>query len=316
MKIVAFLKHKHIEEFSLASENASRLEKAFPGTSVRLCEDESTFLRELPDAEIALVWRFKQEWFDVAKNLRIVSTPAAGRDYFKVIPPENVEIMYGSFHGKIMGETAVAMILGAARGIVRNASSMTSGGEAWPREIFSRQIRTIKNSHIVILGFGAIGQHAGRLLKGFGAKITGVRRNPPECNPEWFGEGDRVVGVDKLASVLPEAEHLLCILPSGEDTYKMLDRRRLSLLPHGAYLHNIGRGSVVDEEALAEALESGTLGGAFLDVFEEEPLPAESALRRARNAFLYPHVSAVAPEYLKLYIDELIDRLKSRSPAV
>ena len=164
---------------------------------------------------------------------------------------------------------------------------------------------------MVILGFGAIGHHAGRLLKALGARITGIRRNPEGDRPEWFDTGDRVAGINELDNILPDADHLLCVLPSGDSTQNILDARRLGLLPRGAFVHNIGRGNCIDEAALAAALNSGELGGAFLDVFDKEPLSAESPLRKARNAYLYPHVSAVAPQYMSLYVDELSARLEA-----
>ena len=309
MKIAAYLTHSRIGEFAFSEENARHLVEVLPSATVYVCSDEDTFLEELQDAEIALVWRFKQEWFDSAKKLRVISTPAAGRDYFAVEPPPGVRLMYGSFHGKIMGETAVAMMLGASRGIVANAYLMTAGGEGWPNAKFTGALRTLAGAHVVILGFGNIGHHAGRLLKSFGARVTGVRRHPENDCPDWFTECDSVIGVEGIDAVLPSADHLLCVLPSGKETDHMLDRRRIGLLPAHAVVYNIGRGNTIDAIALSEALDGGSIAAAFLDVFETEPLPNESPLRKARNVFLYPHVSAVAPQYMNLYVEELAERL-------
>lgn len=309
MKIAAFLTHSRIGEFAFSEENARRLVEVLPSATVYVCGDEETFVEELEDAEVALVWRFRQEWFDRAKMLRVISTPAAGRDYFAVEPPPGVRIIYGRFHGKIMGETAVAMMLGASRGIVANSYRMTTGGEEWPSGRFTGALRTLSGAHVVVLGFGNIGHHAGRLLKSFGARVTGVRRHPEDDCPEWFSDGDGVVGVEELDSVLPSADHLLCVLPSGKETDHLLDARRLGLLPAHAVVYNIGRGNSIDELALTDALNGGAIAAAFLDVFETEPLPDASPLRKARNVFLYPHISAVAPQYMNLYVDELSERL-------
>ena len=98
--------------------------------------------------------------------------------------------------------------------------------------------------------------------------------------------------------------NLLCFLPSGPETDRLLDARRLALLNPSAFLCNFGRGNLVDETALAAALRAGRLGGALLDVFAEEPLPADSPLRSAPRCWLLPHASAFAPDYLDLYFEE------------
>ena len=109
--------------------------------------------------------------------------------------------------------------------------------------------------------------------------------------------------------MLPRADHLVAFLPSGPGTDRLLDARRLALLPPGAFLYNFGRGNAIDEDALAEALRAGRLGGAVLDVFRTEPLPADSPLRSAPRCHLYPHASAFAPDYLDLCFEELAERM-------
>ena len=310
MKIVAFLVSRRVAEFSFTEDAARRLVERLPGATVVVCGTENAFLKELAEADVALVWKFQQAWFDLAPKLKVVSTPAAGRDYFPIAVPANVTVLYGSFHGAIMGETAAALVLGAARGVILNAAAMRGARGGWPQRNFTGRLRTVRGAHVVILGFGAIGHHAARLLKPFGCRITGVRRNPAGDKPAWFGRDDRVVALAELDDALPTADHLLCILPSGPETDRLLDRRRLALLPPTAFVHNLGRGNVLDEKALAAALTQGRLAGAFLDVFAEEPLAATSPLRKAPNACLYPHVSAIAPDYMLHYVEELAQKLK------
>lgn len=310
MKIAVYLRHRTIAEFRFTQQNAERLAEQLRDSLVSVYEDETSFLNALPEAEIVLVWGFKQIWFERAKKLRIISTPAAGRDYFSVTPPPGVTMMYGAYHGAIMGETVAGMVLGVSRGLIQHASAMTEDSHAWPQGAFTTAIRRVYGSHVVILGFGAIGHHVGRLLKPFGVRITGVRRRPAETErPDWFDATDRIVAAGELDCVLPCADHLVCVLPSGSDTTKLIHAERLSLLPRTAYLYNVGRGNVIDEAALAQALHRGELAGAVLDVFDEEPLSANSPLRGAPHAYLYPHVSAVSPEYMDLYVDELAGRL-------
>jgi len=312
MNIAVYLHHRTIAEFRFTQRNAERLAEQLRGCSIGVYEDEASFLNALPEAEVVLVWAFEQAWFDRAKKLRIISTPAAGRDYFSVTPPPGVTMMYGSYHGAVMGETVAGMVLGVSHGLIQQANVMTSGMQSWPQNVFTNKTRRVYGSHVVILGFGAIGHHIGRLLKPFGARITGIRRHPADGErPDWLGAGDRVLGADELDRELPTTDHLICVLPSGTETTKLINAERLARLPSTAYLYNVGRGNAIDEVALADALHRGELAGAVLDVFEKEPLPDNSPLRRAPRAYLYPHVSAIAPEYLDLYVDELAVRLNA-----
>lgn len=269
------------------------------------CRSEPEFLAALPRAELAVVWTFRQEWFALAPRLRAVCTPAAGRDYFRVVPPPGVELRYGSFHGAIMGETAAACVLALSHGVLPFAAE---AGELWPRPAFAARARRLAGATVLILGFGRIGRAAGRLLKPFGPRILGVSRGAHPA-PDWFGPEDRAEAAEALDSLLPLADHLLCFLPSGPETDRLLDARRLSLLRPGAFLCNFGRGNLLDEDALAAALRGGRLAGAVLDVFREEPLPASSPLRAAPNCRLLPHASAFSPDYLDLYFEELAESL-------
>lgn len=274
--------------------------------SVRTCRTEADFLAALPETDVAVVWSFRQEWFERAPKLRAVCTPAAGRDYFRVAPPTGVELRYGSFHGAIMGETAVAAVLGFARGLLPFSSLMrTDGGAApWPRDAFAPVARRVAGSVAVVLGFGHIGREAGRMLHALGVRIVGVSRGGHPA-PDWFGPDDRLATARTLDAVLPEADWLLCFLPATPETDCLLDARRLARLKPAAFLANFGRGNLVYEPALAAALREGRLGGALLDVFAREPLPADSPLRTAPRCWLLPHASAFAPDYLDLYFAEL-----------
>ena len=101
---------------------------------------------------------------------------------------------------------------------------------------------------------------------------------------------------------------MLC-LPASPDTDGILDARRLELLPAHAGIYNVGRGNAIDERALAAWLAARPLAAACLDVFREEPLAADSPLRALPNCLILPHLSAIAPDFLDLFVEELIERL-------
>ena len=114
-----------------------------------------------------------------------------------------------------------------------------------------------------------------------------------------------------LDRVLPDTDHLVLCLPASPGTEGILDDRRLQLLPAHAGIYNVGRGNAIDEQALASWLASHPLAAACLDVFREEPLAADSPLRSLPNCLLLPHLSAIAPDFLDLFVEELIPRLSA-----
>lgn len=152
---------------------------------------------------------------------------------------------------------------------------------------FHAPIRGIHGSHMVMLGTGDIGRHTARRLKALGASVTGVCRSGRSGEPAF----DRVLPIDQLDSLLPEADALIMALPSTASTEGILSRERIALLPPTAYLVNVGRGSAIDQEALVEALRTNRIAGAALDVMIPEPLPADHPLWDCPNALLTPHIS-------------------------
>jgi phosphoglycerate dehydrogenase-like enzyme len=136
-------------------------------------------------------------------------------------------------------------------------------------------------------------------------RVHAVKRDPTRGS-----EGaERVFAVAQLDEALANADHVACILPDEASTRGLFDRRALSRMKPSAYLYNLGRGSAIEESALLEALTTGRIAGAFLDVTELEPLPKDSPLWTAPNLVLTPHASAIYLEYLDLYFEELAHTL-------
>lgn len=312
MHIAVHLNTRDIPCWRFQPRHRAQLQAALPEATLAVCHDSDSFVEALKTADIALVWRFTQAWLDSAPALTWIATPAAGRDYFELTPRENLTLTYGTFHGELMGETVLAMLLAQCRGVID--AVRLQGTHQWPRENLAATMRPLRGSHLVILGFGRIGAWIGRLAKGFGVRLTGIRRQAA-TPPDYFDGADRVVGPDALDTVLPTADHLVLALPGGAETTHMLDERRLALLPVHAVVYNVGRGNAIDEAALATALRAKRLAGACLDVFAEEPLPAHSPLRSTPRVMLMPHASALSPNYLDLFLNEFIEQYRARYAA-
>ena len=149
-------------------------------------------------------------------------------------------------------------------------------------------VRSICGANITVLGTGDIGTSFAQRAKAMGAKsICGVRRTIKPADPAF----DRIVTLSDLDSVLPETDILVMALPSTGETVGVLSRERIALLPPQAIVVNVGRGTAVDQEALAEALNAGRIAGAALDVFVPEPLPRDHFLWETKNLLITPHVA-------------------------
>jgi len=138
---------------------------------------------------------------------------------------------------------------------------------------------------VLLLGFGAIGQRLVELLAPFKMKIVALRRQTKSESAV------RIIAMEQLSSALGEADHVVNILPDNEETKDFVNARRLACFKRGARFYNVGRGTTVDQRALIEALETGRLDAAYLDVMEPEPLPPEHVLWSTRNCFITPHTA-------------------------
>ena len=152
---------------------------------------------------------------------------------------------------------------------------------------FPRDLAELK---VTVVGMGRIGNEIARLARVLGMPVTGVRRSGRQPGDH----ADRVVPPSELDAILPQTDWLVLACPLTDDTRGLITAERLARLPRGARIANIARGEIVDEPALIAALQSGHLAGAYLDVFAQEPLPAESPLWDLPNVIVTPHNSAAA----------------------
>ena len=187
-----------------------------------------------------------------------------------------------SCYGVTIAEHVVMVLLMLLRRMPEYEEVVRNRG--WSNQLPSRAIR---DNEFTILGTGDIGVNVADRLRGMGAaRITGLSRSGRAR--EGF---DEVLPIARLDEALPQARNLIMALPGTAETYHILNRARIALLPRGAYVVNVGRGAAVEQEPLAEALNAGRLGGAALDVMDPEPLPGDHPLWTARNIILTPHVS-------------------------
>jgi phosphoglycerate dehydrogenase-like enzyme len=144
------------------------------------------------------------------------------------------------------------------------------------------------------VGIGNIGRAVATRARPFGLQVVGVKRTVREDDEAW-NYTDELYATRDLHLALRKADYVVLTLPSTPETHRLLNAEAISTIKRGAYFVNVGRGKVVDEGALVEALKSGCLSGAALDVFEEEPLPEESPLWELSNVIISPHSTDNVP---------------------
>jgi phosphoglycerate dehydrogenase-like enzyme len=174
----------------------------------------------------------------------------------------------------------------------------------WPEH--ERPGRELRGATLLLLGLGGVGREIARLAQGFGMRVLGVRRDPSQEVPEV----DEVHTPDDLPALAGRADHLAVSLPLTDATRHLVDAAVLDALPSDAVVVNVGRGAVVDEQALIERLSDGSLAGAALDVFEREPLPQDSPLWALPNVVLSPHDTALVPAEPERVMDLFLDNLR------
>jgi phosphoglycerate dehydrogenase-like enzyme len=273
------------------------------------------------DAEILVVWGNDQRHLEEAAatmpRLRWVATLAAGPDSVtRAGFADDVVVTSGrSLHAAPVAEHALGLLLAAARRLhtlrdaQRDRAWLDHLGGIQPRHD-PTSFRSLIGAHVVVWGYGSIGQRLGSYLVAMDARVTGVARSP------GTRAGVRVVEVGQVDAALVDADAVVMVLPSLPSTRGILSAERLGRLPPHAWLVNVGRGDTVDEEALIAALEEGRLGGAALDVFATEPLPADSRLWSMENVIVSPHAAGGRPLGAERLLADNVRRLLDGEPLI
>ena len=306
-EVLVYLSNSHVKAWNFLPFHRDLLEDSVPGLKVTVCQNLKDFLDQLPEAEMVVVWFFKQKWLEKANNLKLIATPAAGKDWID-LGDSKINVWYGAFHGAMIAESIIGAVFYFLKAF--QYSKEMQSQKKWTRVKISERLGSLQSSRVTIFGFGSIGQCLGKFLKPYGCTITGIKRTSVGI-PDYFTEGDSIVGPDNISEVLGSTDHLILSLPGGEKTEGLLTHELLCELPSSCYLYNIGRGNVYQEKDLVTLLQDGKLAGAYLDVFAAEPLSENSLLWQFDNVLITPHTSAISPQYLELFVKELAGRIKS-----
>ena len=255
------------------------------GADVCFAKSEEDIPDEYKDTEV--IYGFGVETARRSKSLKWLSVPSAGVDY--LMKPDSfankdcILTNASGSYGVSIAEHMITVSLMMMRRIDYFYRETLNG--KW---ISPQPQKSLKDSRITVLGTGDIGICFAKRARAFEpSRLIGVCRSG-KCEEESF---DSIHQTGELDALLPETDLLVMSLPATPETENILSRERISLLPDGAYIVNVGRGTAIDEEALADSLDSGHLAGAALDVFRNEPLPKDDRLWNTKNLIITPHVA-------------------------
>ena len=245
-----------------------------------------------------------------APNLKWVHFTSTGIDqhpFLAALRERNVRLTTSAgTNGEPVGQTAICGLLMLARGFPRWIAAQRE--HKWDPARGKDVPRDLRGQTVIVVGLGNIGATVAKFCKSMEMKVIGVRRSPMRDGDPV----DEIHTLDRLPALLPQCDWLVLACPYTRETHQLVNAGTLALMPKHAYLVNVARGAVADEQALIAALQSKQIAGAYLDVFEKEPLPADSPLWDMPNVIVSPHnasasagndarAAAVFSENLKLY---------------
>lgn len=222
-----------------------------------------------------------------APNLKWVHFTSTGIDQHPFLPAlheRKVRLTTSAgTNGEPVGQTAACGLLMLARGFPRWIAAQRE--RKWDPARGKDVPRDLRGQTVIVVGLGTIGATVARMCQALEMKVIGLRRSPKRDGDPV----DEMHTLDKLPALLPKADWLVLACPYTKETHQLVNAKTLALMPKHLHLINVARGAVCDEKALISALQSKQIAGAYLDVFEKEPLPADSPLWDIPNVIVSPH---------------------------
>jgi D-2-hydroxyacid dehydrogenase (NADP+) len=272
---------------------SERLRREFPQIEIVHLPDYKRMDEEIADAEIVISWSVRPQQIAAAKKLRWIHSTAAA--VHQLIFPElvNSDVVLTNareVHGPVVAEHVIALIFALAKKIPDSVRLQEK--HVWGQQLLWDElprVREVAGATVGMVGLGSIGRSVVKSAKALGMRVMAVREHP-----EKGSEGaDAVFGPAQIDEVFRQADYVVLAAPVTNSTKAIVNAERLALMKPDACLINVGRGPLVDESALANALREKKIGGAVLDVFPKEPLAADSPLWDVPNLLITPHTAAL-----------------------
>jgi D-2-hydroxyacid dehydrogenase (NADP+) len=276
--------HTSVDDVFPATVFRDALADAVP--SVRIVDDAD----DVSTCDVLVTFRYEDRFLDA--GLDWIHSIQAGVDRFPcdTLQERDVALTNSTgIHGDVVGETAVGLMLAFARRLHVHRSNQER--DEWVKPAWADAFPLRRESACVV-GLGTLGTGTATRAAALGMDVTGVKRTPTPVDGV-----DRVYPPEDLHDAIADARFVALAVPLTDDTEGLLSSTEFELMRDDAYLINVARGPVVDQAALVDALDAGELAGAGLDVFETEPLPADSTLWDREEVIVTPHAAGFNDEY-------------------
>ncbi|WP_342429804.1 D-2-hydroxyacid dehydrogenase [Neobacillus sp. FSL H8-0543] len=300
-------KRKLVITHEIDQNHIKQIKDLIPEWELIVGKNKEIWQKHIKDAEIIAGWKkgLEDECLAPDSKLKWLQTWSAGVDSLPLEEFESRNMAVTSANGVHVypiSETIFALMLGLTRKIhtyVKNQQAKTWHHSGMKLEMHEKTIG--------IIGVGAIGKEVAKISKAFGMNVLGVRHSG---KPDMFV--DEMYTASQLHSVLPNCDYIVVTLPLTRETHRLFGSKEFSQMKSSSFFINIGRGEIVVEEDLINALQHGTIAGAGLDVFEQEPLTIDSPLWEMDNVIITPHTSGSTEHYSKRVIENIfIPNLKT-----
>lgn len=279
------------------------LGERFPQVRAIKAPDSALLERYIGEADALVAFRFPVEMFDQAKKLRWFQSTGAGVDSMFPIRDKAAHLLVTNargIHGDLITDYVMAgatMLHWDMRGLLREQAE---------RKWNFRPMTPLADKTLGVIGLGSIGATIARRAKSAGMTVVGSKR---DISVPVEGV-DRLFDSDALKEVLPLCDFVVLAVPATPETVGLIGKAEIACMRREAFLINIARGSVVVEAELIDALRKGTIAGAMLDVFEQEPLPQDSPLWVMPNVIATPHVSGTPTGYIERMFPILAENIE------
>ena len=274
-----------------AEEYKKALSPKFPEVVIHAAAQEAEVGKFIEQTDILMTIRISDDLIKKASKLKWIHAITTGVDYIVNLPSLRKEVILTStrgIHGPQVSEMAFLLMLALNRNFPEVVRNQDKG--VWERW----QGKLLWKKKVGILGVGVIGEEIARKAKAFGMEVFGIDiiKRKLDCIDVFYGPEDMV-------KVAKEVDYLVIVAPNTPETEKIVDTKVLSAMKPTAFLLNLGRGELVDEEALIRALKSGKIAGAGLDTYLKEPLPKEHPFWGMKNVIVSPHVAGMSDIYVE-----------------
>lgn len=289
---------------------AERLRGDFPGHTFLQTSSLNDLGDAVSDADVLSGWSIRPAQFARAQNLRWVHSSAAAVHQLmfpELIASDIVVTNARSVHAPVVAEHALALVFALSKRLPQCRDAQHAS--TWAQQsIFTTKptVREVDGATVVLLGMGSIGREFTRRARALGMKVIAIREHPEKGRDG----ADEVHGRDQLHRLLGLADFVVLAAPLTPATHYIIDASALAAMRPDAYLINVGRGPLITDGALIAALREQRIAGAALDVFVEEPLPAESPYWQLRNCLITPHTAAVTEKLWERHYALIAENLK------